>query len=164
MTSSISFLHALLLLFRHPANPGVALLDGVLPSRFCTTGFAVRVPTWALFSDGHVADLIADGGEGVGPVHVAPYADVGSGADAASGAAGFLWAEGPGGSWKRGRPTRKLQHILFIHGRICGRQSNPCIRKGLQCHQTGSAREAKRRRLVHSDVCPKSMLGRKGIG
>ena len=36
--------------FRYPAHSGLALLDGVLPSKYCT----------ALFSDGHVADLISE--------------------------------------------------------------------------------------------------------
>ena len=49
-TSSIPSLDELLPQFRYPAHSGLALLDCVLPSRYCT----------ALFSDGHVADLITE--------------------------------------------------------------------------------------------------------
>ena len=114
-TSSIPFLNQLLLLFRYPENSGVALLHGVLPSRYCTTGFAVRVPTWALFSVGLVADLIAEG-EGVGPVHVALYTDVGSGADAACGGAGGLGLEDVEVAGRESDLPGNLPHILSILG------------------------------------------------
>ena len=94
------FLNELLLLFRYLANSGVAVLNGVPSLRQCATRFVTRAPTWFMPSVGHVADLITEGGEDVGLVHVAPFADVGSGAGAATGGAGGLWAVGPGGRWK----------------------------------------------------------------
>ena len=74
--------------------------------------------------------MITEGGEDVRLVHVASYADIGSGADAASGGAGGLWAGGPGASWKRVRLNRKSPAHL-VHGSSSGRQPIPRIWKGL---------------------------------
>ena len=69
----------------------------------------------------------------LGLVHVAPILAVGSGADAATGGAGGLWAGGPGGRWQRAR---------------------------LACWVSpdGDSGEAKKDQI---DDCPMSMLGRK---
>ena len=47
-TSSVPFLEGLLVLFGYPARSGAALLEGHLPSRYCATRFACKVPTWRL--------------------------------------------------------------------------------------------------------------------
>ena len=64
------------------------MINGVLPFRYCTTKFPARVPTWVLPSSGPVADLITEGGEDVGLVHVASYAGVRSASGGAGGPLG----------------------------------------------------------------------------
>ena len=45
------------------------------PLRYCTASFDCKVPTWRLPPVGSVAGLLAEGGEGVRAVRVAPCAD-----------------------------------------------------------------------------------------
>ena len=46
-------------LFGYPSGSAGALLDGTLPSRYCTS----RIPTWRLPVPGHAASLVITGGE-----------------------------------------------------------------------------------------------------
>ena len=89
---------ALLLLFRYPVRSASALLGGALPLRYCTGKFAGKIPAWRLPVVGHVASLVTDGGDEGGDLQVH------------TGGLGVGWVSGPGGSGKRVRLTRKLQH------------------------------------------------------
>ena len=62
-SSSVPFLNELLRLFGYPSGSVGALLDGTLPSRYCTTRFASRIPTWRLPVPGHAATPVTTGGE-----------------------------------------------------------------------------------------------------
>ena len=64
-TSNVKFLNELLFLFGYPPGSGVALLRGSLPLRYCTSGFAHKVPTWSLPAPGGV-DLLVSLGHGDG--------------------------------------------------------------------------------------------------
>ena len=84
-----------------------------------------------------------------------PFAGICAGADIASGGAGGLWAEGPGGDWKRVRLNRDTPAHLVLDGSL-GRQSDR--------HQMGAEVEVNMRSLVQHEDCPQVIEGRKGIG
>ena len=69
-TFSVAFLVHLWVLFRYPPYSAAALLEGVLPLRYCPARFAGKVPLVCL-PRGSVADLLTEGGEEVGIVQVA---------------------------------------------------------------------------------------------
>ena len=54
-TSSVHFLDELLVLSDYPPRSGAALLEGILPLRYCAATFACKVPTWRLPVGGRVA-------------------------------------------------------------------------------------------------------------
>ena len=118
----VALLTGLLVLFRYLANSGDALLGGVLPLRYRAASFALRVLTWRLPLWRNVAGLSTEEGEEVGLVHVAPYTGIDADVDIASGGAGDNRTGGPGGFWKRVRPSRKTPaHLVCQDG--LGRQS-----------------------------------------
>ena len=92
--------------FRYPPRSAATLLEGTLPLRYCASRFASRVPTWRLPANGHVADLVTEGGgEEVGILRVehgalavVPGFEGGDGGD---------WIGGPGGGVGRVRVNRK---------------------------------------------------------
>ena len=93
--ASEGFFNELLLLFRYPPRSAAALLQGTLRLRHCAGRFASRVPSWRLPADGHVADLVTEGGVDVGIVRVEHGAPaVMSGFEVGGGG---YWISGPGG-------------------------------------------------------------------
>ena len=47
-SASLPFLDELLALFKYPSGSGRALLDGILPLRYCSARFACLTPSWRL--------------------------------------------------------------------------------------------------------------------
>ena len=89
----------LLALLRYPPRSATALLDGVLPLRYCAVRFASKVPTWRLPPCGNVAGLLTNDCEDVGIVRVVPGAVVSTGDHVVSHLlhdAGVDWLEGLG--------------------------------------------------------------------
>ena len=128
-SASEGLLNELLLLFRYPSRLAAALLEGTLPLRYCAGRFASRIPTWRLPADGHVADLVAEGGEEVGVVHEessAPAVLSGFG-----GGGGVGWISGPGGGVQRVRLNRKTPAHLVSHS-LLEVQSRPRVWKRLR--------------------------------
>ena len=81
-TSSVAFLDQLLISFRYPLKSATALLDGVLPLRYCAVIFARKVPTLRLPPCGRVACLLTEGWKDVGIVRVAPGNELSAGSAA----------------------------------------------------------------------------------
>ena len=65
-TSSFALIYRLLCLLWYSARSGGALLDGVLPLRYCSTWFDARTPTWRLLPLGGVPSLATQGGRRLG--------------------------------------------------------------------------------------------------
>ena len=69
-----------------------------------------------VFRAGHVADLVTEGGEEVGIVHVAPCPDIDADVDVGTGGAGGNWAGGLLGFGRDSDSVGKLQRkdVLWV--------------------------------------------------
>ena len=121
----------------------------------CFPGSHLASSPWS-----RVADLVTEGGEDVGLMHVAPCIGFGDDTDTVSRGAGGNWAGGPGGCSKSVRLNRETASYFVHRGDLCG-QSRP-LRVGH--HHLGCDVEAKRRCLLqHEDGIP-AAYDRLGIG
>ena len=104
--------------------------------------FAARVPTWALPSDGRVADLITE------VVRMLVL---------------FMLFLKPGGCWKRVRLTEKTPAHL-VHGRSSVSQFNPRIwkRPHVECHQLWGSGEAKKEAFASGRLLSNVHVGKNG--
>ena len=145
-------MNELLLLFRYLPRSAAALLEGILPLRYCACQFAGRVPTWRLPADCRAAGLVTEGVEEVGAL---TDCDVGG-----------TWISGPGGGVKRVRLRRKNPAHLARHG-IFEIQSRPRVWKSLRVQDLSSQyhdADAKAQRVRQDDEAYIPVLDRAGVG
>ena len=108
--------------------------------RYCATRFACRVPSWRLPLVGNVVDLVTEGGEEVGLVHVAQCADAHAG----------VGLGGTGGNWAGGSGENSSASCVSTwFGQAISRRVWKRLRVGH--HHLGEDVEAKRRRLLQHD-------------
>ena len=94
-SASLPFLDELLALFKYPSGSGRALLNGILPLKYCSARFACLTPSWRLPVPGFVGNLVA------------AYSDDGRRAAVDEVGQGVLWISGSGSGRKRIRLNRK---------------------------------------------------------